>query len=247
MIPVRFCTGIFHQMLTFPAFFGIINPWAKPEKERKRCMFKRVGKEIKTWAKVLVILEMIPIVIAGVAVAMLAFAYDEELIIPGILCGILIVVLGYFIARLSSIMLYAKGELVDRVMRIDEKLERMEKMQHPAAPAPSPYAPPSYGYVPPAPAPVNVPVQAAPAAKAPVPSAPVVTAPVQTAPVVSVPVHEDPVEEDYTVAAVSRPAPKPVYTAPVQNAPAEWICPNCGQRNNADGNWCRNCGTKKSV
>lgn len=215
-------------------------------------MFKRVGKEIKTWAKILVILEMIPVVMAGVAIAILAAMYDEELLILGIIGAIVVILLGYFIVRLANIMLYAKGELVDRVMRIDEKLEKLERMQPPAAPAPSSYAPPapahyappSYGYVPPAPAPVvNTPVQAPQVAKAPVQPAPVMPTPVAADPVAPDPA----VEEDATVAAFARPAASPVVMAPVQNAPAEWICPNCGQRNHADGNWCRNCGTKKNV
>lgn len=210
-------------------------------------MFKRVGKEIKTWARVLVVLEMIPVVMAGVALAIMAGVYDEELLILGILGGIVVILLGYFLVRLANIMLYAKGELVDRVMRIDEKLEKLERMQAPAPyapPAPAPYAPPSYGYVPPAPAPVvNNPIQTPQVVKPTVQPAPVAPKPVAAAPV-----DPDPVlEEDYTVAAFSRPTPSPVVTAPVQNAPADWTCPNCGQRNNADGNWCRNCGTKKNI
>lgn len=194
-------------------------------------MFKRVGKEIRVWAKVLVILQMIPIVIAGIVCAVAGFMYDTSFGVIGIIAGILVIVLGYLLARLSAIMLYSWGEVVERVACIDEKLDKMN-MPAPAAPAaPSPYAPPSYAYAPPAHPPVANP-------------APVKSAPVMATPIASVPVNNDPIlDDDYTQAAVSRPAPAK-FSAPV---PAEWICPNCGQKNSADGNWCRNCGTKKSV
>ena len=212
-------------------------------------MFKRVGREIKTWAKVLVILEMIPVVMSGVGLAIAAAVYDDDMLILGIICGIVVILLGYFFVRLANIMLYAKGELVDRVARIDEKLEKMEKMQQSAPPAPmpapmpapAPYAPPSYGFAPPAPvvsAPIQTPQVVKPVQSTPVMSAPVQSAPVVSAPIVNAPVADDPIlEDDYTYAAV--PTPK---TA----APADWTCPNCGQVNSADGNWCRNCGTRKN-
>lgn len=212
-------------------------------------MYKRVGKEIKTWANVLFVLELILVVMAGVAIAILAAMYDEELLILGVIGAVVVIVLGYFIVRIANIMLYAKGELVDRVAQIDEKLERMQRT---APPAPVPHAPPSYGFAPPAPAPAPapapIPVVSAPIQTPQVVQAPVQPTPVKPAPVAPAPVEPDPIlEEDYTVAAVSRPAPNPVFTAPVQNVPADWTCPNCGQRNGADGNWCRNCGTKKNA
>lgn len=203
-------------------------------------MFKRIGKKIKAWAKVLFILQMIPVVMSAVAGAIAVYVYDDDMLILGILGGVLVLILGYLLAFFSNMLLYAAGELVDRATKIDEKLERIEKLQAapapvPApAPAPAPFAPPSYGFAPPAPAPVV----AAPVVVPPVQSAPVMSAPVVSAPVVSAPVAEDPIlEDDYTYAAV--PAPKSA-------APADWTCPNCGQVNSPDGNWCRNCGTKKN-
>lgn len=232
-------------------------------------MFKRVGREIKAWAKALVILGMIPVVVgSGVG----AFLMIDEMDMPpvvSILAAIICILLGYFLLRLCNMMLYSWGEVVDRVTRIDEKLEKLMERPVPAAPAA-----PAYSYAPPAApaappvkaapaAPVAPPVKAAPAAPAvptvaaapakPVP-VPVVSAPVKSAP--AAPAANDPIlEEDYTVAAVPRPVPqqnvvsgpKPVYSNPVRPVPANWTCPACGQVNNADGNWCRNCGTKKSV
>jgi hypothetical protein len=193
-------------------------------------MFKRVGKEIRTWAKVLVILEMIPIVLAGILCALyfIEEGPGEEFIVIGILCGILIIVLGYFLARLSAIILYSWGELVERVVCIDERLEKME--QRPVAPAVpaapvAPVAPPAYSYPPVAPIAPVAPVKNT-----------TVNTPAMNVPIASVPVNDPVLEDEYTVAA--RPAPAKT---------GEWTCPNCGQKNNADGNWCRNCGTKKSV
>lgn len=221
-------------------------------------MFKRVGKEIKAWAKALVILGMIPVVIgSGVG----AFLMIDEMDIPpvvSILAAIICILLGYFLLRLCNMMLYSWGEVVDRVTRIDEKLEKLMERPVPAAPAVPPYAAPAAPAkaAPVAPvAPVKQPVaapakQPAAAPVKPAPVAPVVPVPVKTTPVVSAPVETTPVfddpilEDDYTHAAVSRP--KPVQSSPVRPVAANWTCPACGQVNNADGSWCRNCGTKKS-
>ena len=197
-------------------------------------MFKRVGKEIKTWAKVLVILGMIPVVIGSAIGAFVLI--DEGGINPiiSILGAIIAIALGYFLLRLCNMMLYSWGELVDRATMIDEKLDKLMARPVPAAPAVPPYAPP-------APArPVPAPAKPVPTPVAPVKTAPVVIAPVESA---SVPKFDAPLPEDeYTHAAVSRPKP-----APAAPAAATWTCPSCGQVNNADGNWCRNCGTKKSI
>lgn len=194
-------------------------------------MFKRVGKEIRVWAKVLVILQMIPIVLAGIVCAIAGFTYDVVYGVLGIIAGILFIVLGYLLVRLSAIILYSWGELVERVVCIDEKLEKMNRAASaaPAVPAaPAPFAPPAYSYKPAVHTPVVTPT-------------PVKAAPVVNTPASSISVDNDPfLEDDYTQAAVSRPAP--VKAA----APAEWTCPNCGQANSADGSWCRNCGTKKA-
>lgn len=187
-------------------------------------MFKRVGREIRVWARVLFILQLIPVVLGGIACGIAGFAYDPDYGVIGILAGILFIVLGYLLVRFGALMLYSWGELVDRAARIDEKLEKMNAPA-PVQPAPAPYAAPAYAYAPPVnPAPV-------------VPAAPVKAAPVMSVPVVNVPVKDDPILEDDYTQAVSRPAP----------VAAEWICPNCGQVNAADGSWCRNCGTKKTV
>ena len=213
-------------------------------------MFKRVGKEIRIWAKVLVILEMIPIVLAAIVCALYCITEGPSDIgvVLGIALGILIIVVGYFLARLSAIMLYSWGELVERVVCIDERLEKIEHRPAapavpaaPVAPAPAPYNPPTYpSYAPPvAPAPQPV-VPVKPVTAVPVTNTTVNT-PAMNAPISSISVNND-LEDDneYTQAAISRPV-MPVVEK------AEWTCPNCGQKNSADGAWCRNCGTKKSI
>lgn len=209
-------------------------------------MYKRVGKEIKAWAKALVILGMIPVVVgSGIG----AFLMIDEMNIPpvvSILGAIIVILFGYFLLRLCNMMLYSWGEVVDRVTQIDEKMEKL--MNRPAPAAPAAPAVPSYA-APAAPArPAPAPAKPAPVA----PAAPVAPVPVKTVPVVSAPVEtpaapvvDDSLPEDeYTHAAVSHP--KPSSQAPARPVAATWTCPSCGQVNNADGNWCRNCGTKKS-
>ncbi len=113
-------------------------------------MFKNVGREIRIWAKVLVILQMIPVAIGAIAVAFAMISQDPDLTVPAILVGIIILVVGFFIARLGGLLLYSWGEMVVRVSAIDDKLNRMNPpmpyMPDPYAPAPysTPAPPPTY-------------------------------------------------------------------------------------------------------
>ena len=197
-------------------------------------MFKRVGKEIRTWAKVLVILEMIPIVLAGIACALyfIMDGYGDEFVVIGILCGILIIVVGYFLARLSAIILYSWGELVERTVCIDERLEKLEsRMAAPGVPVaqvmynPTAYSAPAYN-------PYTAPAAPKPVAPAqPVHAAvPVKNTTVNT-PAMNVPISSVPVNNDF---------------APEADLAKDWTCTNCGQVNSADGSWCCNCGAKKN-
>lgn len=115
-------------------------------------MFKNVGREIRIWAKVLVVLQMIPVTIGAVAVALAMISRSSKLLVPAILLGIIIMVVGFFIARLGGLLLYSWGEMVVRVSDIDDKLARMNP---PMPYAPDPYAP--YGA--PTPPPAYVPVK----------------------------------------------------------------------------------------
>lgn len=105
-------------------------------------MFKNVGNKIRIWAKVLVVLQMIPIAIGAVATAGSLISINEDFTVLGILAAIVILLLGYLIASLSAMFLYSWGEMVVRVTSIDEKLDRL---QPPMPPMPEQfYAPAAY-------------------------------------------------------------------------------------------------------
>ena len=81
-------------------------------------MFSEVGKELKTWAKIVTIVLTIPAVILAIAVyVVLTMMFDMGHI--GFLIGAFLVFLGYFFARLVCIGLYAFGELVDKVTSME--------------------------------------------------------------------------------------------------------------------------------
>lgn len=83
-------------------------------------MYKDVGKEIKFWAKVSVVLLTIPFVLVGIFVWLLLIEARSGFV--GFFVGLIVALIGYFFARLGSILLYGYGELIDRTCSIDEKL-----------------------------------------------------------------------------------------------------------------------------
>lgn len=106
-------------------------------------MFKNVGREIRTWAKVFLVLQMIPIVVGAVAAAWYLIDLNQEYMVLGILAAVVIVLVGYLLARFSTILLYSWGELIVRVTSIDEKLSAGN-----APVAPPTYMPPAYVHTP---------------------------------------------------------------------------------------------------
>ncbi|MBO5129250.1 MAG: hypothetical protein J6B95_02755 [Oscillospiraceae bacterium] len=88
-------------------------------------MFKNVGKELKNWARIIVILMTVPSVL--VSILLIVIFAEQDLTFLGIVFGVIVIALGYFFARLSAIMLYAYGELVDRTESIDDRLEMVGK------------------------------------------------------------------------------------------------------------------------
>lgn len=82
-------------------------------------MYPDVGKEIKRWAKFLVVLMTLPAVLLGIVVFAIMATQDSGLwTFLGLLAGLAVGTLGYFFARLSYIILYAYGELTDCVSSI---------------------------------------------------------------------------------------------------------------------------------
>lgn len=85
-------------------------------------MFYQVGKELKRWAKFLVVLMTLPSILLAVYLLNRFNNMGLPLVISLIIC-ILLVGIVYFLARLACIKLYAYGELVDRVASVDQNLK----------------------------------------------------------------------------------------------------------------------------
>lgn len=85
-------------------------------------MFPNVGKELKNWAKFFFFVIFIPFCLAGLVVFCGSIGQGPKAFFGGLIVMAIIVVVGYFIARLNCILLYAFGELVDTNMEINRKL-----------------------------------------------------------------------------------------------------------------------------
>lgn len=80
-------------------------------------MFENVGGKIKTLVKVMFFLEAIGFIVGGIIMAV----SDEDLI----LIGLGVAVVGPLVAWISSLALYAFGELVESNLRISRGVERL--------------------------------------------------------------------------------------------------------------------------
>lgn len=89
-------------------------------------MYNQVGKELKGWAKFIVILLTIPFVAIGIL--LLVALIDADLAFLGSVICLVTVLLGYALARLSGIILYAFGEIVDRLASIDDRGSKPQVM-----------------------------------------------------------------------------------------------------------------------
>ena len=109
--------------------------------------FENVGKEIKMWAKTLAVLTFIPFCIGGLAVLFGAFAALGEAeggaFLLGLIGAALIVGVGYLVARLSAIILYGFGELVDKTSDTNERVAAIEKKLPAQSAAPTASAAPA--------------------------------------------------------------------------------------------------------
>lgn len=89
--------------------------------------YLQVGKEIKGWAKFLAWIAFIPYLLGAIVLVILGFAsggLGSFLLL--VIIGAIVGAFGYVMARLSSMMLYATGELVDHVMTISERVMKIE-------------------------------------------------------------------------------------------------------------------------
>ena len=82
-------------------------------------MFKDVGKELKSWAKLFVIL----VTSVGFEAGLMIVKATGEDGIKAVLVPIIIAAIAFVFSYLSAIFLYAFGELVDCVKELNEKIE----------------------------------------------------------------------------------------------------------------------------
>ena len=90
-------------------------------------MFANVGGQIKTLAKFCVwLLTIVGVIIGGAVYSLYEKAMDPSVI----LCLLFLIVggvVGWLIGYVSAILFYAFGELVQKVQRIDAKLDEFEE------------------------------------------------------------------------------------------------------------------------
>lgn len=86
-------------------------------------MYKNVGKEIKRWASVFVVLMAIPSVLLGI----LAMALGKEW---GILVGIVIIAVGIVLARFFGMFMYGFGEITENVMELKRMRQQANNGKH---------------------------------------------------------------------------------------------------------------------
>lgn len=104
----------------------------KFEKFWSDMLFNNVGKKCKAIATKIAINIIMPYIVVGVMVALLGVidAIDREDALRGwisVLIAYIVITVGWHKAELQTIMLYAKGELVEKVTEIDNKLDELKK------------------------------------------------------------------------------------------------------------------------
>ena len=102
-------------------------------------MNENVGKNIKRWAKVLFVIFLILTGISLFALFVFAIAEDEEMAAAMFFLLPPMGALGYCIVRVSMLVLYGFGELIDRAVSQDNKMPKLKYVQQPVPqPAPQP-------------------------------------------------------------------------------------------------------------
>ena len=82
-------------------------------------MYSNAGKSIKSYVSVMVAIGYVISIILGFAILGFGAEYESAGIV---ILGIVVSVVGCVIAWLSGLMLYAYGEIADRLISIDEKI-----------------------------------------------------------------------------------------------------------------------------
>lgn len=90
-------------------------------------MYDNVGRELKKWAEFIVHVQTIPSACLG-GFLFVSIAVESEKLLLGLLVGALVTTIGYLLARLSAIMLYAFGELVETNASTAKSAEELVKL-----------------------------------------------------------------------------------------------------------------------
>jgi len=82
---------------------------------------ENVGEKIKTWAQVILVVGIFSSIILGIAV----FSINSYWIESGtkVLFGFLIIIVGSLLSWVSSMVLYAYGELTDSIMALRQRID----------------------------------------------------------------------------------------------------------------------------
>lgn len=97
-------------------------------------LFNNVGSDIKTIAKVIANWILVLHILLGIVIIICGCALlSEELAIGwvGFLIGLGIFGFGYIMSRLAVMLLYAYGEMTDRLISIDSKMSNSYKSKKP--------------------------------------------------------------------------------------------------------------------
>lgn len=88
-------------------------------------MYKNVARSIKSLVKIVTAVQCVFYILLGIVSMVTTMAAGKILL--GLVMLVLVSGLGCFVAWLSGLLLYAFGEITDRLVRIDRKLSESLK------------------------------------------------------------------------------------------------------------------------
>lgn len=105
----------------------------------KNGMFKDVGKQIEAIAETHATMQLLLWGIISGAIFIISIIISATLgntvfLLIGLLLAVLVFYIGYTVAKLSSIRLYAYGQLVDHMQKIIKHLDLEDEQDEPATP-----------------------------------------------------------------------------------------------------------------
>ncbi len=94
-------------------------------------LFDNVGKELKSFATVIANIILGTFIVLGGIVLIIGFSIGDAAGFIGLLIAICLFVFGYVYSRLKVMLLYAYGEIADRLISIDTKMPECVKHNKP--------------------------------------------------------------------------------------------------------------------